>query len=55
MCCVGRAQYGQTPLYMAAMSGHASVVTLLLERGADKEAKDEVRLTPRARARAAAP
>jgi hypothetical protein len=36
------------PLHAAAFTGHASVVTLLLECGADKEAKDTVRRTPRA-------
>jgi hypothetical protein len=45
------AQYGSTPLHCAAEKGHAPVVTLLLERGANKEAKDIVRS---ARARAAA-
>jgi hypothetical protein len=38
-----RAQDGCTPLYSAAWSCHGSVVTLLLERGADKEAKAKVR------------
>jgi ankyrin repeat protein len=37
------AQSGNTPLHNAAQSGHASVVTLLLERRADKDAKDKVR------------
>ena len=31
--------YGDTPLRIAAMSGHDAVVRLLLEAGADKEAK----------------
>jgi hypothetical protein len=37
------AQSGWTPLHFAASRGHASVVTLLCERGADKEANDNVR------------
>ncbi len=32
------------PLHYAAQNGHASVVTLLLERGANIEAKDRVRM-----------
>jgi ankyrin repeat protein len=43
MCCVARAQNGWTPLHMAAWNGRVSVVPLLLERGADKEAKTNVR------------
>jgi hypothetical protein len=41
--CVGHAQNGSTPLYTAAQNGYASVVTLLVERGADVNAKDKVR------------
>jgi hypothetical protein len=51
VCCVGRAQYGNTPLHEAACEGHASVVTLLLERGADMEAKRHVRAALRPRPR----
>jgi hypothetical protein len=40
---LGRTQGGVTPLYLAAANGCESVVTLLLDRGAEKEAKDEVR------------
>jgi hypothetical protein len=50
LCCAVRvvllllcAQGGGTPLHFAAAYGHASVVTLLCERGANKEAKDYVR------------
>ena len=39
----GRAQKGWTPLHYAALYGHLVVVRLLLERGADKEAKSNVR------------
>jgi hypothetical protein len=38
-----RAQYGGTPLIVAARMGHEAVVGLLLNAGADKEAKDKVR------------
>jgi ankyrin repeat protein len=43
----GTAQCENTPLHMAAEKGNTSVVLLLLERGADKEAKDGVRRTTR--------
>ena len=33
--------YGNTPLFVAAMNGHEAVVRLLLEAGADKEAKSK--------------
>jgi ankyrin repeat protein len=49
--CVGRAQSGKTPLHNAAQNGHASVITLLLECGADKEAKNDVRRAAHAHAR----
>lgn len=39
----GGAQDGCTPLLRAAQNGQLEVVRLLLERGADKEAKDKVR------------
>jgi hypothetical protein len=32
--------YGQTPLYLAAMSGHADVVALLLDKGASTDVRD---------------
>ena len=35
-------QRGMTPLHHAAQWGHKDVAALLLERGADKEAKDNV-------------
>ena len=37
-----RAQDGQTPLHKAADRGHADVVRLLLEAGANKDAVDKV-------------
>ena len=39
-------QGGRTPLHKAVEDGHAQSVTVLLEAGADKEAKDETGLTP---------
>jgi ankyrin repeat protein len=42
MRCVICAQYGQTPLLYAAGHGHASVVKVLVELGADVNAKDGV-------------
>ena len=39
----GGAQSGKTPLHDAAICGYLDIVQLLLERGADKEAKDNVR------------
>ena len=32
--------YGQTPLYLAAMSGHADVVAFLLDKGASTDVRD---------------
>ena len=37
-------QDGFTPLMLAAMQGHGDCVCLLLEGGADKVVKDNVRL-----------
>ena len=39
-----RAQYGYTPLHKAALNGHLECARLLLERGADKDANDTVRV-----------
>ena len=39
-------QFGYTPLLWAAWNGHSEVVSLLLERGADKEARDTKVSTP---------
>jgi hypothetical protein len=39
----GCAQFGSTPLHCAALRGHVACVALLVERGANKEAKDNVR------------
>ena len=36
-------QFGQTALMYAAIAGHAESVRLLLDAGADKNAKDDVR------------
>ena len=36
-------QYGWTALYIAAQNGHREVVELLLQHGADVNAKDKVR------------
>ena len=41
----GRAQDGLTPLHYAP-NGHQECVRLLLERGADKDAKDNVQHAP---------
>jgi len=38
--------YGLTPLLGAAENGHEAVARLLLENGADFEAKDEFGTTP---------
>ncbi len=40
-----RAQDGWTALIWAAEKGHADCARLLLDSGADKEAKDKVRAT----------
>jgi hypothetical protein len=37
---------GQTPLHLAAQLGHISVVSLLLERGAELNARDKIGCTP---------
>ena len=42
---------GQTPLHLAAASGHAWVVSLLLEHGADGSAVDMQGRTPLVHAR----
>ncbi len=46
MCIAGRVQTrqkGSTALHMASENGHKAVVRLLLERGANIEAKSKVR------------
>ena len=35
-------QYSQTPLHIASEGGHTETVRLLLERGAEVDARDEV-------------
>lgn len=42
------AQDGHTPLHYATQNGHLKVVAALLEKGVDKEAKDNVRIEGRA-------
>jgi hypothetical protein len=41
--CCGCAQRGETPLHYAAYKGHVACAALLVERGANKNTKDEVR------------
>ena len=45
--CMCSTQSGYTALFWAARRGHADCVRVLLEGGADKEAKDEVRFIKR--------
>ena len=40
------AQFGETALSCAAHSGHANCVRLLLDAGANKNTKDNVRISP---------
>jgi hypothetical protein len=47
------ASYSPTPLHKAAHNGHTSVVTVLLDAGADMEAKDEARRVARIETRGA--
>ena len=36
-------QNGETPLHLAAVSGHEAIVGAILKAGTDKDAKDQVR------------
>jgi ankyrin repeat protein len=45
LCRCGCAQIRNTPLHYAAWNGAVACVALLVERGANKEAKNEVRCT----------
>ena len=45
-CLVALLQWRGTVLCWAAISGHTGVVELLIERGANVEAKDKVRKNP---------
>lgn len=45
-CVNERGQYGYTPLHLAADRGHVALAKLLLENGADRQAKDEDDQTP---------
>ena len=38
-------QYGRTPLHIASIEGHGSIVHLLLEKGANINAVDNVSYT----------
>ena len=48
---VRRSSYGRTPLSWAARNGHEAVVKLLLEKGAELEAKESTVVGRRCRGR----
>ncbi len=55
MCCVLYPQWGHKPCHLAAWKGHEDSVRLLIDRGANIEAADNVRTQWQATPSAMAP